>query len=197
MSNLRIEIVLRLLPFLRTGDLDSCERAIIAQMQSIPPSPFHIALDLAISNDPAHAAEHFDRFFLAEGQRFKVAAAYTEMNDFDVNPDLWYCDLFAYTTYGAHENYHYEWLCEPTSKPFESYVIKGLEDLQAVYASRVGEVSREEYDAFTVCDLLVEVRFQRFMERAAAEMKALKFPLLVTVHDSDFIAEFGPKSRGS
>jgi hypothetical protein len=52
-------------------------------------SPFHIALDLAISNDPAHAAEHFDRFFLVEAQRFKVAAACTEMNDFSINPGLW------------------------------------------------------------------------------------------------------------
>jgi hypothetical protein len=197
MSNLRIEIVPRLLPLLRAGDLDACERAIIAQMQSLPHSPFHIALDLAISNDPVHAAEHFDRFFLTEAQRFKVAAASTEMNDFDINPDLWYCDLFAYTTFGGHENYDYEWLCKPTSKPFGSYVIKGLEDLQAVYASREGELSREEYDAFTICDLLVEVKFHRFMERAAAEMKALAFPLLVTVHDSDFIAEFRPKFPGA
>src|SRR5215472_6979035 len=189
MGDLRIELVHRLLPLLRAADLDSCERAIIAKMQSLKPSPFHIALDLLISNDPEHTAEHFDRFFLAESQRFKVAAAYTEMNDFDINPDLWYCDLFAYRTFGGHENCNYEWLCTPPSKPFQSYVIKGLEELQAVYASRVGKLSREEYAAFTICDLLVELRFQRFMERAAAEMKALKFPLLVTVHDSDFIAE--------
>jgi hypothetical protein len=162
-------------------------------MKSLPRSPFHIALDLAISNDPAHAAEHFDRFFLAEGQRFKVASAYTEMNDFDINPNLWYCDLFAYTLYGGHYDYNYEWLSSWTSMPFEKYVVNGLEDLQAVYAK---ELAGEEYsiDALDMCNLLVEVKFQNFMQQAAAEMKELRFPLLVTVHDSDFIAEFGPKA---
>ena len=115
MGDLRIELVHRLLPLLRAADLDSCERAIIAKMQSLKPSPFHIALDLLISNDPEHTAEHFDRFFLAESQRFKVAAAYTEMNDFDINPDLWYCDLFAYTTFAMH----------PTVKAFSELCYQG------------------------------------------------------------------------
>lgn len=102
-------------------------------MQSLPRSPFDVAINLEISNDPGDAAEHSDRFFRAEGQRFKVAAAYTEMNGFDINQDLWYCDLFAYASYGGHDDY--EWLCNPPSQPFKEYVIKGLETAQAAYAS--------------------------------------------------------------
>jgi hypothetical protein len=36
---------------------------------------------------------------------------------------------------------------------------------------------------------LVVIRFQKFIKRAAAQMKLLRFPLLVTAHDFDFIAE--------
>ena len=54
------------------------------------------------------------------------------MNNFDVNPDVWYCDLFAYKSYGGHDNYSYDWLCDAPSKEFERYIIKGLEELQAV-----------------------------------------------------------------
>lgn len=102
-------------------------------MQSLPRSPFDVAINLEISNDPGDAAEHFDRFFRAEGQRFKVAAAYTEMNGFDINQDLWYCDLFAYASYSGHDDY--EWLCNPPSQPFKEYVIKRLETVQAAYES--------------------------------------------------------------
>jgi hypothetical protein len=101
MSNLFIETGLRLLPSIRSGDLESCEKTVVAQMQCLPRSPFDIAATPGISNDPGDTAMQFDRFFRAEAQRFKLAAALTEMNGFDINPDLWYCDLFAYPSYGG------------------------------------------------------------------------------------------------
>ena len=78
-------------------------------------------------------AKHFDQFFLTQEQRSKIAAAYTEMNGLDINPDRWYCDLFAYDSYGGHDDH--DWLCNAPSERSEEYVIKGLEPLQAVYAS--------------------------------------------------------------
>ena len=67
MSNLFLETMQRLTPSLRAGDFDSCERHFIAQMRSLPRSPFDIAIELCISNDPAHAAAHFDIAWLAPG----------------------------------------------------------------------------------------------------------------------------------
>ena len=192
MTDLFIKMMNRLTPALRAGDIDACEKAVSAQMQSLPRSPFHIAIDLAISNDPAHAAEHFDLFFRSEARRIKVGAAYTEMNGFDVNPGRWYCDLFAYTSYGGHDD-TYDWLAHWQSQKFPEYVIKGLEDLQAVYASAAFH-EKQFRDAIYSCDLLVVTKFQSFMKKAAAKMKELKFPLLATAHDFDFIAEFGPHS---
>jgi hypothetical protein len=191
MSELFLQTGLRLLPYIRAGDLESCEKLVIAQMQSLPRSPFDVAINLEISNDPGDAAKHFDRFFRSEAQRFKVAAAYTEMNGFDINPDLWYCDLFAYPSYGAHNEY--EWLCNPPSQHFEEYGIRGLEIVQATYASHAFHDDRFRESA-GMCTLLVLIKFQRFMKKAAARMTELKFPLLVTAHDFDLISEFGPAS---
>jgi hypothetical protein len=40
--------------------------------------------------------------------------------------------------------------------------------------------------------LLVVIKFQNFIRKAATHMKHLDFPLLVTAHDFDFIAEVSP-----
>lgn len=161
------------------------------QLRALPESPFHIALELSISNDPADAAAHFDRFFVAESKRIPIAAAYTEMNGFDINPDLWYCDLFAYTNNGGHEDY--DWLADWQSEYFDPFVISGLEQLQAVYA---GDAFHDEAfrEACDICSVLVVAKFQRFMQAAACKMTELRFPLYVTAHDYDFIAETGPNA---
>lgn len=191
MSELFSNTIFRLLPVVRSGDLDACERVVVQQIRDLPRSPFHISIDVTISNDPADAARHFDRFFKKEAHRFKIAAAYTEMNGFDINPNRWYCDLFGYASYGGHDDY--EWLCDYQSELFEDCTIRGLEELQAVYARDLLEENSFR-DASYMSSLLVVIKFQQFMKRAAAKMAELSFPLLVTAHDFDFIAEVGPKA---
>ena len=181
----------RLTPVLRRGDLETCEQEVAKELWALPATPFHIVLDLSISNDPANAAEHFDRFFRAESARVPIAAAYTEMNGFDINPDRWYCDLFSYTADGGHDDY--DWLSDWQSEQFDDYTINGLERLQEVYASKAfGEKANE--DASYMSSLMVVVKFQRFMQRAAAHMKRLRFPLYVTAHDFDFIVAVRPNA---
>jgi len=190
MSGNLFEMMNHLAPSLRAGDLDACERVVIAEMQSLPSSPFHIAIDVAISNDPFDAARHFDNFFYSEAQRIKIAAAYTEMNGFYINPKLWFCDMFAYTTYGGHGR-EYDWLAHWQSQTYPRYPIHGMEALQSVYASDAwgNNTFRASED---MGSLLVVIKFQQFVKRAARNMKYLDFPLLATAHDFDFIAEVGP-----
>jgi hypothetical protein len=192
MGDLFLETMQRLTPSLRAGALDSCERHVIVQMCSLPRSPFDIAIDLSISNDPAPAATHFDDFFWAEARRINIAAAYTEMNGFDINPKRWHCDLFAYTSYGGHDG-DYDWIAQWDSEEFKPLVIRGLEPLQAVYASDAFHENAFR-DAIYMCDLIVVVKFQVFMKKAATHMRELRFPLLVTAHDFDFITEFRPRA---
>jgi hypothetical protein len=181
----------RLTPALRRGDLEACEQQVAKEIRALPVTPFHIVLELSISNDPADAAAHFDRFFREESSRIPIAAAYTEMNGFDINPDRWYCDLFAYTTDGGHDDF--DWISDWQSEQFDDYTINGLEQLQDVYASKAfGEKANR--DASYMSSLMVVVKFQRFMQRAAAHMTQLKFPLYVTAHEFDFIAAVRPNA---
>jgi hypothetical protein len=110
MSKLFFNTMTRLTPNLRAGDLETCAREVAAELHKLPSTPFHIVPDLEISNAPEEAARHFDAFFQREARRFPIGAAYTEMNGFDINPDRWYCDLFAYPSDGGLDDR--DWLCE-------------------------------------------------------------------------------------
>ena len=179
----------RLTPQLRAGDLAGCESAAADALRALPRTPFHIAADLAISNDPAEAARHFDDFYRTESKRQPIEAVYTEMNGFDINPGRWYCDLFAYTVDGGLDDF--DWLSDWQSETFEAYTITGLEPLQAIYASKAFRDSANS-DASYLSSLVVVTKFQRFMQRAAGQMSALRVPLYVTVHDYDYIARLVP-----
>src|SRR5688572_23146848 len=85
MSDISFELRDQLLPILRAGDVAQCERITAARLAAMPRSPFHIILDLAITTHVEGFAAVFDKFFQREGARFKIAAAYTEMNAFDIN----------------------------------------------------------------------------------------------------------------
>ncbi len=189
MVDLFFQTMEQLEPVLRAGNLEACEKTVVEKIRQLPRSPFDLSIEVDISNDPAEAAKAFDGFFETEAKRIGIAVAYTEMNGFDINPRLWFCDFFAYTSYGGHG--HYDWLSDWQSENFPRYTIRGMEALQAVYASSAfGDKSfRNTAD---LSSLLVVIRFQKFIKRAAAQMKLLRFPLLVTAHDFDFIAEFGP-----
>ncbi|MGO8928684.1 MAG: hypothetical protein ACLQU3_17585 [Limisphaerales bacterium] len=186
MSNILFEIQEQLSPMLRSGDLEQCERIVAARLAALPRSPFHTILDLSITTDPEDVAAGFDEFFQQQGARFKIGAASTEMNGFDINTDLWYCQPFAYERYGGHDDY--DWLSDWQSEDSGGIAIKGLESLQEVYA---GDAFRDERfdDACTITSLLVVVRFQDLIRRAAPHMQELRFPLLATAHDYDFIYE--------
>jgi hypothetical protein len=190
-SDISFQLEEQLEPVLRAGDLTRCEGAITDCLLKLKSSPFHIAAQLSISNSPASVARHFDRFFDTEAKSFSIGAAYTEMNGFDINPDAWYADLFAYQEYGGVGDF--DWLASwDSDDTVPSVEITGLEKLQEVYASEAFEGS-EFRDASSVASLLVVVKFQDLIRRAAPLMKRLAFPLLATAHDYDFIYQVRPK----
>jgi hypothetical protein len=186
MSDIFFELQKELMPILCAGDTARCERTVAASLAALPQSPFHIALDLRITNTPAEIAAYFDGFFREEAGRFKIGAAYTEMNGFNINPDRWFFDVFAFREYGGHDDY--DWLADWQSESYDDMTITGLERLQEVYASPAFRDKRFD-SAGDVAALLVVTKFQDLIRRAAPHMRELKFPLLATAHDYDFIYE--------
>lgn len=188
MSDISFELQDQLTPILRAGDLEQCDRIVSSRLAALPQSPFHSILNLSITTSPTNVAAFFDDFFRQQPSG-KVKAAYTEMNGFDINTDLWFCSPFAYNRYGGHDDY--DWLSDWQSEDFDHLVIEGLEALQQVYASGAFRDQRF-HDACSITSLLVVIRFQDLIRRAAAQMELLRFPLLATAHDYDFIYEVRP-----
>ncbi len=186
MGNISFELQNHLTPILRAGDLAQCERIVSERLAELPRSPFHIILSLSITSEPKELAAGFDEFFEQVGASFKIGAAYTEMNGFDINTDLWFCQPFAYERYGGHDDY--DWLSDWQGDAEGGFPIEGLESLQDVYA---GDAFRDERfdDACSLTSLLIVIRFQDFIRRAASHMSELRFPLLATAHDYDFVYE--------
>jgi hypothetical protein len=174
---------------LRAGDLAACDRIFSSALRQLPTSPFHVVLDLAFTNNPSDVARHFDSFFHREAKRFPIAAAYTETNGFDINPNRWYFDLFAYDAYGGNDSY--DWIADWQSENFPAMTLMGMEPLQRVYASPAFRQS-EFRDACDVANLLVVSRFQQLLQTSAKFMTELRFPLLATAHEFDFIFETQP-----
>jgi len=93
-------IAKELQPFIRKGDLIQCETVICNHLSHYSSSPFNIAIKSRFNNDPKEVAANFDEFIEREQMRYKVASVYTEMNGFNINPDRWYFDMFAYEIFG-------------------------------------------------------------------------------------------------
>src|SRR5215213_4554003 len=125
MSDVFFKLQEELMPVLRAGDTTRCERTVAERLAVLPQSPFHIAINLSITNTPLDIAAHFDGFFRQESARFKIGAAYTEMNGFDINPRRWYFDVFAFTEYGGDDEH--DWISDWQSERYEDMTMTGME----------------------------------------------------------------------
>ena len=181
------ELAQSLEPHLLGGDLDYCTETVRDALLSLPTSPFHIAAELDFTNDPATVAAHFDAFLTKENARFEIQAVYTETNGFDINPDRWYFDLFAYDRCEGLQDL--DWLSDWKSESFPAMTLTGMESLQSVYDSD-SFGNREYSTSIGIASLYVVVRFQALIARSAPLMKHLNCPLLATSHDYDFVFQF-------
>jgi len=60
------ELQEQLAPVLRAGDTAGCERTVAERLSAMARTPFHVVLDLSITNPPTEVAAHFDGFFRQE-----------------------------------------------------------------------------------------------------------------------------------
>jgi hypothetical protein len=170
MSNLFLNAIRQLQPALRAGELDYCEKTVVEAIRKLSRSPFDLALEVNILNDPAEAAKTVDVFLEREAKRMTVAAVYAELNGFDINPNLWFCDFFAYASHGGHADF--DWLSYWQSGDSPHYVLRGMEALQSVYAADMGQ-GNSFHEAKGMSSLLVVIKFQQFMRKATGQMALL------------------------
>ncbi|OQX11240.1 MAG: hypothetical protein BWK80_44925 [Desulfobacteraceae bacterium IS3] len=190
------EIAEQIEPELRKGNLKTCIKRVTEELKKMPKSPFHSVVNFGFTNKIRDVAEYFNNFIRKEKERIDIKAIYVEMNGFDINPELWFFDLFAYESFGGHDNY--DWLEDWKSEEYESMTLTGLEAIQEVYAKYEDGEYDDDNDfsnARDMCSLLIVLYFQDIIRQSASLIKGLKLPILVTAHEYDFIYEYRKRNK--
>ncbi len=174
-------------PFVQKGNIDPCVQRVMDELRKQRPSPFHIVTTLEFTNKPEDIAQYFERFIAKESKRFSIRALYTETNGFDINPNRWFFNVFAYQEYGGHDDYN--WLSDWQSGNYPDMTLKGMERLQGVYKTEYVD-GKDHGDTPHYASLLVVLKFQKLIKLSAPLISSLGFPLLATSHEYDLIYEF-------
>ncbi len=169
---------------LAAGDAAAAERIMVAHLRSRPRTPFHVAMDLPITNAPRDIAAYVDEGIagaLSYLREFDpepaFGAAYVEMNGFPENPDSWFFDFYAIAERGPSDQT--SWLGDFFFSTDRPMVITGLEPLQHIYAEHLYSSS---YEAM-LAGQIVLARFQALIARSVPHMRALTMPLFASAHD--------------
>jgi hypothetical protein len=190
MDALFFETISELKPFLLEGNFEKCLNVLEDKLKVFPNAPVKSASEISIKNNPIQAAAHIDVFIKMQSKKFEIKAIYLELNDFSINTDKWYFDLFAYDNYGGHEDY--DWLSDWKSGYYPPMKINGLEKIQNVYKKEI-ELNKSFSDVFALIDLIIILKYQMYIKSSITYIKHFIAPILVSAHDTDFIAEFNNK----
>jgi hypothetical protein len=190
MDALFFKTISELKPFLLEGNFEKGINILEEKLKLFPNAPVNSAIEINIKNNPIQAAAHIDLFIQMQSKRFEIKAIYLELNDFSINTDKWYFDLFAYDNYGGHEDY--DWLSNWKSGEYPSMKIKGLEKIQNVYKKEI-ELNKSFSDVFALIDLIIIIKFQMYIKSSIKYLKHFIAPILVSAHDTDFIAVLNDK----
>jgi hypothetical protein len=122
-----------------------------------------------------------------------VRALYCEMNRFEINPDEWYLDAFAYDFFGDPEDLGWLVGWKKNSMDRNRFVLRGMSDLQALFARDYGDESSEPVRAVSdVVILLLTLRMQELVHAASRQAHQAGWlpddvPVLAAAHDSDLV----------
>ena len=78
------------------GKLNKAITDLESDLASCKSERFKSLIGSNFTNDPIEIAEKINEFISFCEKKFEVRSIYLEMNGFDINPDRWYFDFFAY-----------------------------------------------------------------------------------------------------
>jgi hypothetical protein len=126
---------------------------------------------------------------------------YFEMNEFDINTDVWYIDGIAYKEDGGVDLDDMEWLSDCTRDVIttKEFVLTGYEKFQYLFETIEEKEENDEWtdemqEARDWCELIIISRFMELMKNAHETAKVRKLdwgniPIYFTEHAYDFIVK--------
>ncbi|TAJ06886.1 hypothetical protein DMA11_22180 [Marinilabiliaceae bacterium JC017] len=174
-----------------------------SKLKEIPITVFHEVLGNSIINQAEEFAIWVEEFYNKVSEKINVKSLYLEMNEFDINTELWYVDCFAYERDGGLDLDDMEWLCEFQAATQEElgtiFGIEGYENIQRGFSiieelKDNEEWSEEMQDARDWCEQIIIARFMEFIRAAhlTAKQKNLKWagvPIYFAEHACELIVK--------
>lgn len=162
-------------------------------LAKIPTTDFHAITGESLLHHVEDLAFWIEEFYQSVSAGMPVKALYFEMNEFDINTDLWYIDGFAYEEDGGLDPVDMEWLADVSSDAIteDQYALTGYEQLQEAFENAEFGVE-DTQKARDWCEQLVITRFMELMRTTHLKAKEIKLgwaalPIYYTEHAYDFI----------
>lgn len=162
-------------------------------LTKIPATAFHSVLGKSFNEQTESLAIWVDNFHQTISKKMDIKALYFEMNEFDINTDIWYIDGFSYDKDGGLDLADMEWLCDFTrdKTTTEEFILTGFEKLQAAFENMQLDNDYLQ-NSRDWCEQIIIIRFMELMRLAHLRAKEKNFlwstiPIYFTEHSYDFI----------
>jgi len=171
------------------------------ELKKITKTEFHEIIEKQFTNPIDDLVNWIDNFYKEISKKIEIKTMYFEMNEFDLNTDVWYIDGIAYNEDGGHDLDDMEWLsdCKRDVMTTKEFVLTGYEKFQNLFETI--EEKEENYEwtdemqeARDWCEQIIISRFMELMKKAHETAKERKLdwgkiPIYFTEHAYDFIVK--------
>ena len=171
------------------------------ELEKITKTEFHEIIEKQFSYSIDDLVNWIDNFYKEISKKIEVKTMYFEMNEFDINTDVWYIDGIAYKEDGGLDLDDMEWLSDCTRDVIttKEFVLTGYEKFQYLFETIEEKEENDEWtdemqEARDWCELIIISRFMELMKNAHETAKVRKLdwgniPIYFTEHAYDFIVK--------
>lgn len=175
--------------YIEREQIQRSEQVLIKRLEKAKGDAFKDLPGLDFTNSPDDLYQRIQEFIAEMNKDFKVRAIHLEMNDFSVNPEEWFFDLFAYDTYDDEDD---EWLSDWQSPDVDPVILTGLEPIQEEFQAIGTPVPEEHEERYDIAEPLVAIKFLKLVQSVVKPgSKRFDIPVLATCHDfQDLLVRF-------
>ena len=186
--------------YLKIGDIENAILISEEKLKSLRETNFHKILGRNLLNLSPKLFEFIDNFYLESENELdgNLKAISCELIGITINYDLWYINLFAFSTLDEDDNLEC-WLSEYDFECDKEFIISGLEDIQKVYEDYMKNKGWNESDdlqtQLDLSEIIIVLRLQELfkvtLEKAKENNKKWsQIPIFINGHDNSLICEF-------
>lgn len=171
------------------------------ELKKITKTEFHEIIEKQFTNPIDDLVNFIDNFHKEISKKIEIKTMYFEMNEFDINTDVWHIDGIAYKEDGGLDLDDMQWLSDykRDAMTTKEFVLTGYEKFQNLFETIEEKEENDEWtdemqEARDWCEQIIISRFMELMKKAHETAKERKLdwgniPIYFTEHAYDFIVK--------